>query len=267
MASWLQGKIVEKRQWHSDLFSLKISTIPLKFNAGQFIRVGLDVDDKLLARPYSLVNTPEDSLLEIHFNTVENGQLSPRLADLAVGDGIQVSDRIGGLLTLDEIPDVANLWFIATGTGVGPFLSILKTPEPWHRFEKIVLCYSVKTLDKQAYRGDFESLQALHPDQFYFVPFVTRELTREVNGDASYEPTHEATHEKMAETIRTRITTSIENGDLEKRVNLSLSTGSNHFMLCGNSKMIGDVCTLLLDRGLRRHSRREPGHIATEKYY
>jgi len=255
MATWLQGKIVEKRQWCTDLFSLKISTSPLEFAAGQFVRVGLDVEDKLLARPYSLINTPDESLLEIHFNTVKNGQLSPLLAALVEGDSIQVSDRLGGLLTLDEIPDVSHLWFIATGTGVGPFLSILKTSEPWQRFEKIVLCYSVKTLEKQAYRADFESLQALHPDQFCFVPIITRDVTREVS------------NENGADTMSTRITTSIENGELEKRAEIRLSADSSHIMLCGNSKMISDVSSLLLNRGMRRHTRREPGHIATEKYY
>ncbi|MFV1981965.1 MAG: ferredoxin--NADP reductase [Thiohalomonadales bacterium] len=251
MPTWLQGKVVENKHWCADLFSLKISTSPLNFKAGQFVNVGLDLADnpegKLLARPYSLINSPRDSLLEIHFNTVENGHLSPKLANLVAGDTIQVSDRTSGLLTLDEVPDVPHLWLLATGTGIGPFLSILKTPEPWLRFKKILLGFSVKTLEKLAYRSDFEALQLQYPDQFHFVPFITRE--------------------KIPVTINSRITTSLENGELEKRVNLKLSPDSNHIMLCGNSKMITDVSTLLEQRGLSRHTRREPGQIAIEKYY
>ena len=247
MTAWLRGKVVENKQWCPNLFSLKIHTDPLTFSAGQFIQVGLDIENKLLSRPYSLINTPEDSLLEIHFNLVKKGLLSPRLAGLAAGDSIRVSDRASGLLTLDEVPDIPHLWLLATGTGVGPFLSILKTATPWQRFEKIILGYSVKTADNQAYLTDFSTLQQQHPEQFSFVPFITRE--------------------KTDKTINTRITTSIENGEFEKRVNLTLTEDSSHIMLCGNSKMVANVTTLLEKRGLRRHTRREPGHIATEKYY
>jgi len=264
MATWLQAKIIENRQWCTDLYSLKFSLNPntFKFMSGQFVRIGLDIGEKLVARPYSLINTPQDSFMEVHFNTVKEGLLSPRLAALQTGDNLQVSDRIGGLLTLDEVPDVPHLWLIATGTGVGPFLSILKTPEPWRRFEKIIMCYSVKTLEKLAYRADFVSLQAQYPDQFRFVPFLTRaELSRETSNH------EELRSEEPLKTINSRITTSIENGELEKWVGIPLSPDSNHMMLCGNSKMISEVTTLLEARGMRRHSRREPGHIAIEKYY
>ncbi|NOY66463.1 MAG: ferredoxin--NADP reductase [Gammaproteobacteria bacterium] len=247
MATWLQGSVVENNQWCTDLYSLKISVDPIKFKAGQFASIGMEENNEILARPYSLVNTPHDPILEIHFNTVIEGHLSPRLARLGKGDVVHVSDRTGGLLTIDEVPDVPNLWLLATGTGIGPFLSILKTDEPWKRFKNIVLCYSVMTHEKLAYQTDIEKFQSDYPEQFRFIPFITRE--------------------KVAGTISSRITTSIENGELEKQAALQLSSDSNHFMLCGNSTMISEVTTLLESRGLRRHKRREPGHIAIEKYY
>ncbi|MFV2054816.1 MAG: ferredoxin--NADP reductase [Thiohalomonadales bacterium] len=254
MATWLQAKIIENRQWCTDLYSLKFALNPgsFKFTAGQFVRIGLDIEDKLVARPYSLINTPKDAFLEVHFNTVKEGLLSPRLAALKSGDRLQISDRVGGLLTLDEVPDVPHLWLLATGTGVGPFLSMLKTPDPWQRFDKIIMCYSVKTLEKLAYHADFTDLQSQYPGQFHFVPFLTRE---------------DISHEEISDVINSRITTSIENGKLEKQVGLPLSPGKNHMMLCGNSKMISEVTTLLEARGMVRHSRREPGQIAIEKYY
>jgi len=247
MATWLQGTIVENHQWCDDLFSLKIRTDPLNFTAGQFVRVALDIKNEQVARPYSLVNAPQEPLLEIHLNTVSNGLLSPGLTALAAGDKIQVAERTAGFLTVDEVPDIPHLWLLATGTGVGPFLSILKTDQPWQRFEKIVLGYSVQTHEKLAYRADFEALQQQHPDQFSFVPFVTREAA--------------------TGTINARMTTSIENGEFEKRAGIKLSPDTSHVMLCGNATMISNVKTLLETRGMRRHLRREPGHIATEKYY
>jgi len=247
MAAWLSGDIVENKQWCEKEFSLKIRVPSISFSAGQFVKVGLDIDSKIMARPYSLVNTPEESILEIHFNRVDNGILSPKLACLKIADKIHISERATGLLTLDEVPDVDTLWLFATGTGIGPFVSILKTSAPWARFKKIILGYSVKTIDNQAYLDDFLSLQIQHPEQFYFVPFVTQE--------------------KTSETFNGRITASLENGELEKEVGRNIEAGSSHVMLCGNSKMVVDVTALLEKRGLRRHTRREPGHIATEKYY
>jgi len=247
MAVWLQGEVVENKQWCSDLYSLKIHTDPLTFSSGQFVRVGLDIDNNLLARPYSLVNTPQEPLLEIHFNHVVDGQLSPYLAALGKGDIIQVSERASGLLTLSEVPDVPHLWLFATGTGIGPFLSILNNAEPWQRFKKITLCYSAKSIDKLAYIEDFKLLQKRYVDQFSLIPFVTQEET------------------PIA--IHSRITTSLENGDLEKQANLEISADSSHIMLCGNSTMVSDATSLLESRGLRRHKHSDPGHIAIEKYY
>lgn len=248
MVAWTKGTVVEKQQWSENLFSLKISLgCSLQFNAGQFVNIALDIENKRIGRPYSLVNSPQDSILEIHFNAVKDGVLSPKLANLDAGDNLFVSERASGLLTLSEVPDVPHLWLLATGTGIGPFLSLLKTPEPWQRFKKIILVYSVKTLENQAYQSDFKVLLSRYPEQFYFVPIITRE--------------------KIKNTFHTRITNSIKNGTLEKHVGLTFSADNSHIMLCGNSVMISEVTTLLEERGLRRHTRREPGNIAIEKYY
>ncbi len=247
MTTWLTGKVAETKQWSPELFSLKIRTKQLNFQAGQFVNIGLEINGKIISRPYSLVNSPQDSLLEIHFNNVTNGNLSPKLADLIVNDVIQVSDHANGLLILDEVPVVSNLWLLATGTGIGPFLSILKTTQPWSRFRKIVLLYSVKTLNMFAYHADIEALKLQHPEQFIFASLITRE--------------------EITNTINARITNSIKNGVIEEYTQLILSPESNHIMLCGNSKMISEVSAELENRGFRRHTRREPGQIAIEKYY
>jgi ferredoxin--NADP+ reductase len=141
---WLSGKVVEKKQWNERLFSLRIQVDFNGFLSGQFVRVALDIDGERVARPYSLVNTPEDNLLEIYFNIVPEGPLSPKLAELEIDDEIFVTSKANGFLTVDEVPECKHLWLFATGTGVGPFLSILKNQETWQRFEKIVLAYSVR---------------------------------------------------------------------------------------------------------------------------
>jgi|TARA_B110000908_G_C10251733_1_gene452537 ferredoxin--NADP+ reductase len=247
MITWLQGKVVKNKRWSAELFTIYIKTEPLEFKAGQFILIGVKDGSDILYRPYSLVNTPDENLLEVHFNTVKDGTLSPLLTDLSPGDSIQVSNRPTGLLTLEEVPHVNNLWFFATGTGVGPFISILKTAEPWQRFKKVVLCYAVKTLEDMAYIKELDKIQSKYKEQFCFIPFITREV--------------------VAGTVNSRLTTYLESGDLEKKTQLVLSAKTSHTMLCGNADMINDVTQLLEQKGLRRHSRSKPGQITIEKYY
>ena len=124
---WLDGVVVENRQWNERLFSLRIKAPLESFKSGQFVRVGLEVDGEVLARPYSLVNTPDEEYLEIYLNIVPEGPLSSLLVNLKAGDAIKVAGKAAGFLVVDEVPEVKNLWMMATGTAIGPFLSILKT--------------------------------------------------------------------------------------------------------------------------------------------
>ncbi len=152
MADWLTGTVTESREWTQRLFSLRFRAPIGDFKAGQFVRVGLDIGGEIVARPYSLVNAPGEAVYEIFFNIVPEGPLTPRLASLRQGDSIMVADRPYGFLTVDEVPAARQLWMIATGTGVGPFVSILKSDSAWQRFDKIVLAYSVRTASELAYQ-------------------------------------------------------------------------------------------------------------------
>lgn len=247
MAHWLNGIVREKQQWTERLLSLRIAAPLPPFKAGQFVRVGLEIDGALVDRPYSLVNAPHEPLLEIYFDVLPTGPLTPHLAALEPGAPIKVIDRAAGLLTIDEVPDAAHLWMLATGTGIGPFLSCLKTDEPWRRFDKIVLGYSVRFARELSYTDTIAALRTAHPAQLVFVPLVTREAA--------------------ANALPTRITAALADGTLEARAGMTLSPDASHIMLCGNSAMITEVSELLEKRGMRRHRRREPGHISTEKYY
>lgn len=246
MADWLSGKVIEKIQWNERLFSLRIQCDLENFESGQFVRVALDIDGERVARPYSLVNTLDDQYLEIYFNIVPEGPLTPKLAQLDDNDEIFVTDKANGFLTVAEIPDCKNLWMMATGTGVGPFLSILKSKKVWQRFEKVVLGYSVRDLSELSYQAQITAIEKQHEGQFSFVPFVTRE--------------------KVEGAMNQRITASIEDGSLEQRSGIAIDENS-HIMMCGNSAMISGVAECLEKRGLRKHRRREPGHITTEKYH
>ncbi len=246
MANWLSGKVIKKIQWNERLFSLRIRCDLENFESGQFVRVALDIDGERVARPYSLVNTPDDDYLEIYFNIVAEGPLTPKLAMLEPGDEIFVTDKANGFLTVFELPECKNLWMLATGTGVGPFLSILKGEKVWQRFDKVVLGYSVRDSSELSYRKQVAAIEKQHSEQFTFVPFITRE--------------------KIEAAMQQRITTCIEDGSFEQRVDITIDENS-HIMMCGNSAMISSVTEVLEKRGLRKHRRREPGHLTTEKYH
>ena len=247
MANWLEGKVIENRRLNDYLTSLIIEVDLGDHEAGQFVRIGLRYGDDVIARPYSLVNTPTENHLEVYFNIVEDGPLSPRLFALQAGDEVLVSDRPSGFLTVSEVPEAPHLWLIATGTGIGPFLAILKSEAVWQKFEKAVLCYSVSYAEELAYRDAIAELEQAHGDQFCFVPIVTRE--------------------GFAGGLGHRVPTVMQDGSLEQFTGLAINADNSHVMMCGSSDMITDVSAALVERGMQKHRRRDPGHFTTEKYH
>ena len=247
MVSWLEGKVIENKRVNDYLTSLIIDVELEGYESGQFVRIGLQDGEDVIARPYSLVNTPQESYLEVYFNIVEEGPLSPRLFALEAGDDVLVAGNPSGFLTVNEIPECKHLWMIATGTGVGPFLSILKNDVAWRRFEKILLCYSVSYAEELAYRDIIDQVASTRGEQFQFVPIVTRET--------------------IPETLGKRITSLMQDGSLEQHTSLSINAGDSHVMMCGSSNMITDVSAELVARDMKKHRRREPGHFTTEKYH
>ncbi|MCP4978891.1 MAG: ferredoxin--NADP reductase [Gammaproteobacteria bacterium] len=247
MANWLKGKVIENRHLNDYLTSLIIDVELNGYESGQFVRIGLNDGDTVIARPYSLVNIPEDSHLEVYFNIVEEGPLSPRLFDLRAGDDVLVSDNPSGFLTVSEIPQCKHLWMVATGTGIGPFLSILKSQAAWSKFEKIILCYSVSYAEELAYRDIIDLAADSHGEQFCYVPIVTREA--------------------FAGGLGKRVPTLMQDGSLEQYAGLTINADDSHVMMCGSANMITDVSAELASRGMKRHRRRDPGHFTTEKYH
>lgn len=246
MIQWQDAQVVEKKQWCPDLYSIKIKAEPVTFKAGQFLNVGIEQEDGMVYRPYSLVNTPDDELLEVHFNTVQGGRFSPLLTALEPGDAISVPAKGGGMLTLDQVPERPHLWLCATGTGIGPFVSILRTEAVWQQFEKVIVCYATKTAEGMAYREELDSLTEAHPDKYIFIPCITREQAEGC--------------------FNQRFTDLLSSGELEQSA-MPINTEDSHFMLCGNSAMIDEMTKLLEAKDLVRHSRAKPGHIAIEKYF
>jgi ferredoxin--NADP+ reductase len=246
-SKWVEGRVIANRHWTPWLYSLQIEAPVNPFEAGQFGRLGLIIDGEFVARSYSFVNSPHDPYLEFYSITVPAGPLSTRLANLEPGDSIWVFRKAAGFLTLSQIQTADNLWMLSTGTAIGPFLSILKTEEPWQRFSKIVLAHSVRTAEELAYQDLIQNLRRQYPQQFTMVPLVSRE-------------DHEGA-------IRGRITTAIVDGRMTQYTGLTIEAESSQMMLCGNPDMVRDTTALLKERGLKENRRRHPGQISVEKYW
>lgn len=244
---WLDGRVIENRQWTDTLFSLRVAAPRLSFQAGQFVRIALDIDGERVARAFSFVNPPEDPVLEFYGVIVPEGPLSPRLARLRPGDALQVASNPAGFLVLREVPDASTLWLLSTGTGIAPFLSILRSEAPWQRFREVVLVHAVRHARELAYRDMISRLQEQRGPVLRTVTFVSREAASGSLGG--------------------RIPAAIGDGRLEAAAGARLSAEASQVLLCGNPDMLKDAGAALAARGLRKHRRRAPGHITTESFW
>src|SRR5437762_1671063 len=176
---WVKGRLAAKKQWTERLYSLQVEAPEVAFVAGQFGRLALPMDigkgEEMVGRPYSFVNAPHTSPHEFYFIVLDSGPLSPRLAALNVGDAVYLAPRASGFFSLSEVPPGEVLWCLSTGTALGPFLSSLRTEEPWPRFKQVVLVHAVRYANELAYRDTIATIQSAHPTQFRYIPFVSRE--------------------------------------------------------------------------------------------
>ncbi len=247
MSAWLDGLVSDRQDWADGLMTLRIDAEIEPFRAGQWLNLGLRVDGELVRRAYSLASAP-GSPPEFYLTRVSTGSFTPRLFDLELGDEIAVERQPQGFFTLEYVPDVEELWMVATGTGLGPFIAMLRTNEPWERFKRIVLVHGVRTVEHLSYREELEERSKSHDARLTWVPVVSREP------DAP-------------SVVHGRVTSSLQDGELEKAAGLTLSPERSHVMLCGNPEMIADMTKLLEQREMRRHRKRRPGHISSENYW
>lgn len=247
MVDWIEGTVIRNTAWTTNLKSLVVDAKINPFTAGQFTRLALTIDGERVARPYSFVNSPENPEAEFYFNIVEEGPLSGVLAGLETGDKIEIAQPANGFFTLDEVPAGKHLWMLATGTALGPYLSILDTDEAWKKYEQIVLVHAVRHADELSYQEKILSYQKRYPNQFQFIPFVSRQ---DVEGALSG-----------------RIPAAIDDGRLEGVTGLDINVTDSRVMICGNLEMIRDTTEALNRRGLAKNKRSTPGQITTEKYW
>lgn len=247
MHGWSEGQVAARHDWAPGLFSLTVSAEVEAFEPGQFVNLALELNGTIERRSYSIASPP-GAPLEFLVAEVETGVLTPSLSSLAPGQKLLVERKPQGYFTLKWVPVARHLWLVATGTGLGPFLSILRTPEVYARFERVVLVHGARQRSHLAYRAELQALERERGGQLE----IAWATSREPAGDG---------------VLAGRVTSVLADGSLERDVGLALSPADSHVMLCGNPAMIEEMTSLLGERGMKKHRVRNPGHITIEKYW
>lgn len=287
--------VTEKTTWTPMLFSFKVTRpSSFKFTAGQFVRLGVvpellafyrqgadtdnpdsnsidignvDIESESIFRAYSIVSSPYDEFLEFFSVVIPDGEFTSNLQHLQVGDTLLLNTTPFGFLTLARYqkPDPQDLWLLATGTGVAPFLSMLQDPDTWQSYRQIVLAYSVRTRAELAYADaipkiarQFQELVDT-PAKFVFVPIITREpsVTVSEKSDSASIIISSTLHERLPKLL---------SGLLQQTAGVDMNATHSHIMLCGNPQMVEDTKETLKEMGYAMNRRGE-GNIAVENYW
>jgi len=254
MSNILRETVLEVHHWTENLFTLKTTRDPgFRFASGEFAMMGLEVDGRPLLRAYSVVSAPYDEQLEFLSIKVPNGPLTSRLQHVKPGDTILVNRKATGTLLLHNLEPGKNLWLLSTGTGLAPFLSIIKDPTVYERFDRVILTHTVRhknellcgekaleDLKQNEYIGE------LAAEKLIYYPTVTREPFQNEG----------------------RITDLIRSGKVFTDLGLEpLSTADDRVMICGNPHMTAELTKYMEDQGFEMGANNKPGTFVIEKAF
>lgn len=253
MSNLMKEKVIGVHHWNDTLFSFKTTRSPgFRFKNGHFVMIGLEVDGKPLLRAYSIVSANYEEELEFFSIKVPDGPLTSRLQKIQIGDEILVGSKSTGTLIVDNLLPGKNLWLIGTGTGLAPFMSIIKDPEVYESFDRVILTHGVRYVSELAYQKEIEEL----PVNEYFGEMVSGKLV--------YYPT--VTREDFRN--QGRITDAIKTGKVIRDLGLKdFDTESDRFMICGSPAMLKDTCSILNEMGFKEARAGNVGHYVIERAF
>jgi ferredoxin--NADP+ reductase len=254
-AAFIRESVLDVRHWTDNYFSFTTSRDNgFRFENGQFVMLGLEVEGKPLLRAYSIASTNWEEQLEFFSIKVANGPLTSRLQHVREGDTILLSRKPTGTLLISDLLPGRTLYLLGTGTGLAPFMAIIKDPETYERFERVVLTHGVRRVADLAY-SDYISQELPHHEflgeqvkrQLLYYPVVSREPF----------------------TNRGRLTTLLDSGRLTLDLGLpEIDPAHDRFMICGSAPMLADCCRILDARGFSATPRiGVPGHYVFERAF
>ncbi|NND00428.1 MAG: ferredoxin--NADP reductase [Gammaproteobacteria bacterium] len=248
-----EEEVLSVHHWNDTLFSFTTTRDPgFRFENGQFIMIGLEVEGKPLMRAYSIASANYEDHLEFFSIKVADGPLTSRLQKIKPGDKVLASKKPTGTLLVDNLKPGKHLYLLATGTGLAPFMSVIKDPEVYERFDKVILTHGVREKSELAYEDIIKEL----PENEYFGEMV--------QGKLLYYPT--VTREEFH--TRGRLTEALISGELSRRVGLpDINVDDDRFMLCGSPSMLKDFCQILDGMGFKETIRSDIGEYVIERAF
>lgn len=254
MSAFIEERVLTVHHWTDRLFSFTTTRDQaLRFSNGHFTMIGLRVNDKPLLRAYSIASPNYAEHLEFLSIKVQDGPLTSRLQHIQVGDNIIVGRKPTGTLLIDYLLPAKRLYLLATGTGLAPFLSVVRDPETYEKFEQVVLVHGVREVKELAYREMLE--HTLKQDEF---------LGEMVQQQLLYYPT--VTRETFVH--QGRIPVIIENGQLANHLGIpELNPVEDRVMICGNPEMLRDLKALCEKRGFSEGNTTRPGQFVIERAF
>ncbi|MDE2145383.1 MAG: ferredoxin--NADP reductase [Burkholderiales bacterium] len=254
MSAFSEERVLTVHHWTDRLFTFTTTRDPaLRFSNGHFTMIGLRVEGKPLLRAYSIVSANYEEHLEFLSIKVPDGPLTSRLQHIRVGDAVIVGRKPTGTLVVDYLLPGKRLYLLSTGTGLAPFMSIVRDPETYEKFEQIILVHGVRQVDELAYHDllvehlpNHEFLGELVTSKLRYYPTVTRQAYRHMG----------------------RVTELIENGQLAADLQVpALNPAEDRVMICGSPGMLRDLKALLEARGFAEGNTSIPGDFVIERAF
>jgi ferredoxin--NADP+ reductase len=254
MSAFLEARVLSVHHWTDRLFSFTTTRDQaLRFSNGHFTMIGLMSNGKPLLRAYSIASPNYEEYLEFLSIKVEDGPLTSKLKDIQVGDSIIVGKKPTGTLLIDYLIPGKNLYLLSTGTGLAPFMSVIRDPDTYEKFEKIILVHCVRDVNELAYHDyltnelpQHEFLGEMVSAQFIYYPTVTREYYHHMG----------------------RITYLIETNKLTRDIGLpDLDQKDDRVMICGSNEFLKDIKQMLEIRQFKEGNTTIPGDFVIEKAF
>ena len=254
MSAFNEERVLSVHHWTDKLFTFTTTRDPaLRFSNGHFTMIGLKVNNKPLVRAYSIVSANYEEHLEFLSIKVPDGPLTSRLQHIQVGDSIVVGRKPTGTLVIDYLVPGKRLYLLSTGTGLAPFMSIVRDPETYEKFEQVILVHGVRQVDELAYHDllvehlpNHEFLGELVTSKLRYYPTVTREAYRNMG----------------------RVTELIESGKLSADLQVPLLNATDdRVMICGSPGMLRDLKHMLEGRGFKEGNTSTPGDFVIERAF
>lgn len=254
MSQLLCEEVLSVTHWNDKLFSFRTTRHSgFRFKNGHFTMIGLEVQGRPLLRAYSIASANYEDELEFFSIKVPDGPLSSRLQLIKPGDPVLVSNKPTGTLVLDNILPGRHLYLLSTGTGLAPFLSIIKDPETYEQYHRVVLIHGCRYVQELAYQQTINETLPGNPwfgeqvrNQLLYYPTITREAFK-----------HQG-----------RVTTLLSSGKLNRDIGLPLPDPEHdRFLICGSPAMLKESCALLEHHGFQESRHGKAAQYAIERAF